>query len=101
MSTPVPTEKEREEKVNKALESKVGRFVAGIVIPLALPLATAVSYYLQKWFGLKLAAGPLAAYLGTVVAGLAITGYKWLEGRSQWERTVLEVSKLYEVGSGK
>jgi hypothetical protein len=89
-----------EQKVNKEIESSIGKWVAGLVVPLALPISTIVSYYLQKWLGFKLSAGALSGYLGSVAAGVAISAYKWLENRGQWERSVLEIAKLYELGSG-
>jgi Na+-driven multidrug efflux pump len=85
--------------VDNALQSFIGRAVAGVIVPLALPLGTSLAYGLQKWFGLKLSGAALATYLGTIAAGIAIAAYKWLENRGAWERAVLDVARLYETGA--
>ena len=95
-----PAEKEKLEKVNKELESNISRWVSGLIVPVLLPIATVVCYYLQKWLGFKLSAGSLAGYLGTIVAGLSVIAYRWLAGRSQYEQGLLEIVKLHELGRG-
>jgi len=86
------------QKVNDAMQSLIGRVVAGIVVPVVLPLATSLAYGIQKWLHFKLTGGALAGYLGTIAGGIAITAYKWLENRGAWERAVLDVAHVYETG---
>lgn len=85
--------------VDNAIQSQIGKIVVIVVVPLLLPLGTSLAYGLQKWFGIKLSGASLATYLGTVAAGIAITAYKWLENRGAWEKTVLEIAHLHDVGS--
>jgi hypothetical protein len=95
------TQKEEREKlatVNKELESDISRWVSGLVVPVLLPVSTIISFYLQKWLGFNLSAGSLAAYLGTIVAGVGVTAYRWLAGRSEYEQALLEIVKLHEFG---
>jgi hypothetical protein len=86
--------------VDNAIESQIGKIVAGVVIPLVLPLGTSLAYGLQKWFGIHLTGATLTGYLAAIAAGIAITGYKWLENRGSWERAVLEVAHFYDAGTG-
>lgn len=85
--------------VDNAIQSQIGKIVVTIVVPLLLPLGTSLAYGLQKWFGLKLSGASLATYLGTIAAGIAITAYKWLENRGAWEKAVLEIAHLHDVGA--
>ncbi len=94
-------EKEKLEKVNKELESNITRWVSGLVVPILLPVSTAVSYGLQKWLGFELSAGSLSAYLGTIVAGVSIIAYRWVAGRADYEKGLLEIVKLHELGRGE
>lgn len=87
------------QSVDNAMQSQIGKIVVTIIVPLLLPLATSLAYGLQKWFGIKLSGASLATYLGTVAAGIAVTAYKWLENRGAWEKTVLEIAHLHDVGS--
>ena len=93
-------EKEKLEAVNKELESKIARWVSGLIVPVLLPVSTIISFYLQKWLGFKLSAGSLAAYLGTIVAGVGVTAYKWVANRGAYEQALLEIVKLHEFGKG-
>jgi type IV secretory pathway VirB2 component (pilin) len=86
--------------VDNAIESQIGKIVAAVVVPLVLPLGTSLAYGLQNWFGINLTGATLAGYLAAIAAGIAITGYKWLENRGSWERTVLQLAHAYETGQG-
>ncbi len=93
-------EAEKLAEVNKELESKIARWVSGLVVPVVLPVSTIISFYLQKWLHFKLDAGSLAAYLSTIAAGVSITAYKWVSNRGDYERALLEIVKLHELGKG-
>jgi hypothetical protein len=102
--SPPPTQQETgadgfKQTVDNAIQSQIGKIVVTVVVPLLLPLGTSLAYGLQKWFGIKLSGASLATYLGTIAAGIAITAYKWLENRGAWEKSVLEIAHLHDVGA--
>lgn len=94
-------EKQKLEAVNKELESKIARWVSGLVVPIALPLSTVISFYVQKWLKFHLDAGSLAAYLGTIAAGASVSAYKWVDNRGAYERGLLDIVKLHELGQAE
>src|SRR5262249_9702129 len=97
---PAPAPDPFRKTVDNAIESQIGKIVAAIVVPLVLPLGTSLAFALQKWFGIHLTGATLAGYLAAIAAGLATRGYKWLDNRGNWERTVLQLAHAYDAGKG-
>ena len=85
-----------------AINTGVGRYIAKIftyvLTPLLLPLATALAYGFQKWFGLDLDPAALTGYLTAVAGGIGITAFKWVSNRGEWEQTVLQLAQWYRLG---
>jgi len=101
MAERTPEEKAKLEKFNKELESNISRWVTGLVVPLLLPASTIISFYVQKWLGFKLSAGSLAGFLGTIVAGVGVTAYKFIDHLGSYQEAVLDIVKLHELGDTK
>jgi hypothetical protein len=96
----IPPELEAElTKINTGIGRYVSKGVAFVLTPLLLPLMTSLAYGIQKWFGLKLDAAQLTGYLTAIAAGIGLTAYKWISNRGEWERTVLQLSQWYKLGS--
>lgn len=83
--------------VDNAVTSVIGR-VAVAVVSLAAPVIAVVAVWAQDKLGIDLDPAAVASLVGTVIAGTAALGYKWLSNRGQYERTVLELEKLYAEG---
>jgi Na+/glutamate symporter len=69
--------------------SNVSRVVTFVLMPILLPVSASVANWLQDVAGLNLTGVELAAFVCTVVAGVAVTGFKWVANRGDWERSVL------------
>jgi hypothetical protein len=96
----VPPELQTElNRINTGIGQYISRAVSFVLTPLLLPLATALAYGFQKWFGLKLDPAALTGYLTAVAGGIGITLYKWIANRGEWERTVLQLAQWYKLGS--
>jgi hypothetical protein len=85
--------------LDQAMTSTISRFVAALVPVLASVLG-AGAYWLQNVAGINLQAhvAVAAAFVGTVVLGVLMTGWKWLEGRALFEKTATELAALYHLG---
>lgn len=86
------------ERLNRGAGPFIAKAVTFLITPLLLPLATSFAYYVHKWLGVKLDAAELTGYLTAIAAGVGITAYKYLANRGEWERTVLQLAHLYQVG---
>ena len=96
-----PAVPEDYEKLKKEFDgvatSNIGRWVAS-GIALAVPVVTAFCAWLQKEIGIDLDPASLTAFITSMAAGIAITGYKWLSNRGDWERLAVEGYQLYLTG---
>jgi hypothetical protein len=96
-----PAVPEDYEKLKKEFDSvatsHIGRWVASGVA-LAVPVVTAFCAWLQKEIGVDLDPASLTAFITSMAAGIAITGYKWLSNRGDWERLAVEGYQLYLTG---
>jgi uncharacterized membrane protein YeaQ/YmgE (transglycosylase-associated protein family) len=84
--------------LDKAITSYIGRIVAFVLTPLLLPITAVVANWLQDALGVNLNGGALAAFLVSVVVGVALAIWQWLRGRVQWERLATELVHLRETG---
>lgn len=79
--------------------SKIGRWVAFLILPLATALATIVSVKAKAWFGIDVNKTEAAAFIGSVALGI-IT---WLFNRGKIEaahvlkKDPLDVDKVVAV----
>ncbi|MGH2744488.1 MAG: hypothetical protein ACRDN8_18810 [Thermoleophilaceae bacterium] len=85
-------------RINTGIGRYIAKGVTFVLTPILLPLATSFAYGLQKWFGLGLDPAALTGYLTAVAGGIAITGYKWVANRGEWERTVYQLAEWHNVG---
>lgn len=76
----------------KALESKIARYVALILTPILLPLIGAAAIWLEKNIGVHVDPVVATGYVVTVVGGVALAIYKWLEGRAHFEQQALNAT---------
>jgi hypothetical protein len=89
--------KKLKEEFEKVATSKIGRWVsAGIA--LMVPVLTALCAWLQKKIGINLDPAALTAFITSMAAGIAITGFKWLSNRGDWERLAVEGYQVYLTG---
>lgn len=84
--------------LTKVLESNIGRIVAGLVLPLLLPITGAFAAWLQDAAGVDLDGAALASYVAAVVVGVALAGYKWLANRGEFEQAVVQTTLWQEEG---
>jgi hypothetical protein len=95
----IPAELQTElERIHTGIGRYIARAVTFVLTPLLLPVATALAYGFQKWFGLDLDAAELTGYLTAVASGIGITAYRWVANRGEWERTVLQLAEWYRLG---
>src|SRR4051812_36178967 len=64
----------------------VTRIVAFLLVPVLLPLSGSLVILAKNVLGLNLSAGAVTGFVVSVVAGVALVGFKWLEGRKEWEQ---------------
>jgi hypothetical protein len=94
----VPGDYEKlKDEFDSVATSNIGRWVAS-GIALAVPVVTAFCAWLQKELGIDLDPASLTAFITSMAAGIAITGYKWLSNRGDWERLAVEGYQLYLTG---
>lgn len=99
VSGQLPPELQTElDRINTGAGRYIAKAVTFVLTPLLLPLATALAYGFQKWFGLKLDPAELTGYLTAVASGIGITAYRWVANRGEWERTVLQLAQWYKLG---
>jgi|Tabmets5t2r1_1033131.scaffolds.fasta_scaffold85000_1 hypothetical protein len=95
----IPQELQTElDRINTGIGRYIARAVTFILTPLLLPVATALAYGFQKWFGLDLDAAALTGYLTAVASGIGITAYRWVANRGAWEQTVLQLAQWHKLG---
>ena len=81
------------------IKSVVPKAVAFVLTPLLLPIAGAVSFWLQKKVGIKMDPAEATGFVTSIVAGAGLVAYKWLEGRAAYDKTILEIYKFHQLGS--
>lgn len=85
------------EEFETAAKSKIGVWVsAGIAV--LVPLVTGFCAWLQKEIGINLDPAALTAFITSMAAGIAITGFKWLANRGKWEQLAVEGYHVYLTG---
>jgi hypothetical protein len=77
--------------------NKLGRWVAALAA-LSVPLVTAFCAWAQDKIGINLDPAALTAFITSMGAGIAITAYKWLSNRGDWERTAVQGYHVYLTG---
>lgn len=85
--------------INDVVTSQIGRVVAFVLAPLLLVAVPPVTNAINEVFGLGFTDQQISNVVIAIVVGLALVVYKWLSNRGAYERTVVELHKLYEAGS--
>lgn len=84
--------------VNDVVTSQIGRVVAFVLAPILLAAVPPVTNAVNSVFGLGFTDGQISNVVIATVVGLALVFYKWLGNRGAYERTIVELHKLYEAG---
>jgi hypothetical protein len=96
----IPPELQKElDRINTGAGRFIAKGITFVLTPILLPVATALAYGIQKWFGLDLDPAELTGYLTATAGGIGITAYGWVSKRGEWEQTVLQLSQWYKLGS--
>lgn len=85
--------------VNDVVTSQIGRVVTFVVTPILLPVVGALAFWLQNKIGIDMNPTEATAYIAAIVTGGAGVIWKWLHNRGEYERSVIELHKLYEAGN--
>jgi len=85
--------------VNDVVTSQIGRVVAFVLGPILLIAVPPVTNAINEVFGLGFSDQQISNVVIAIVVGVALLGYKWLQNRGAYERSVLELHKLYEAGN--
>jgi hypothetical protein len=85
--------------MDNIVSSNISRVVAFVLVPILMPVTSAVASWLQDVAGIDLTGESLAIYVTAVAAGVALMGYKWLHGRSEWEKAVELTTELHDLGT--
>lgn len=84
--------------VNDVVTSQIGRVVTFLLAPLLLTAVPPVTNAVNEVFGLGFTDQQISNVVIAIVIGLALVVYKWLSNRGAYERTIVELHKLYEAG---
>jgi hypothetical protein len=87
--------------MDDVIRSNIGRVVAFVVTPILLPVVGAFAVWLQDVAGINLNPTETTAYIAAVVAGVGLVAYKWLANRGEWERAVVTVKELHDMGEAE
>lgn len=85
--------------VNDVVTSQIGRIVAFVLAPILLVAVPPVTNAVNEVLGLGFTDQQISNVVIATVVGIALVVYKWLSNRGAYERTVVELHKLYEAGA--
>jgi hypothetical protein len=84
--------------VDSVVTSSIGRAVAFVLTPILLPVMGGLSFWLQDKVGIDMDPAIATGFVVSIVAGIALAGYKWLHNRGEYERAVIELNRLHQAG---
>lgn len=81
----IPSPEDALQSLLQGLQSNIGRWVAGVLTPIALPVVGGLAFWLQGKLGIDMDPIEATAFIVTVVGGLAATAVTWLLNRGKHE----------------
>lgn len=68
------------------IEKSIAAKVTTAVVAVLTPVIGALAFWLQDKLGIDMDPAAAAAFVGSVVAGVALVGFRYLHGLDVWQR---------------